>query len=524
MFKATLLLTKLQICNFFGINEARFARDPKKKSRVKTTMIAFLIMGIAIVVYAASLSYALASFGFSEIVPLYLGLMAFGIIFGLSVYRAGTIFDVKSYEKLSVLPVSQAAIVASKFLSLYIANFLFAFVVTASGAIATSVAMGFDLWFVLSMILSSIFLPLLPIALALLIGTAIYAIVSRFKKNNFLKTLLTSVFVVALVAFPSLIDSQATDLELITDIAAIMSSIGNVFAPLNWLAAGTRVSGIGYYFLFALVSLAAFAAYSFVVGKFYKNICSALSANGASASFKMSEQTAKKPLFALYKRELKRYVSVSIYFMNTCMGNLMAVVLSIAVVCVGVDEILTPLGIPMALVQSVVPFLIAGIVNLSPMTCCAISMEGKGWEQTKCLPVSVKTVMLAKLLVQWTFSVPASLICSILFSIALGVTVWIFVIPLAAAFLLAVVALFINAKYPCLEWDNPTVPVKQASSTLLSMLATFGVLIVSAVATVAAGQKFAPLVIALFAAAYVAVGVIFYKKVTSIRLNEIDGR
>ena len=116
------------------------------------------------------------------------------------------------------------------------------------------------------------------------------------------------------------------------------------------------------------------------------------------------------------------------------------------------------------------------------------------------------------------------MICSILFSIALGVTVWIFVIPLAAAFLLAVVALFINAKYPCLEWDNPTIPVKQASSTLLSMLATFGVLIVSAVATVAAGQKFAPLVIALFAAAYVAVGVIFYKKVTSIRLNEIDGR
>ena len=155
MFKATLLLTKLQICNFFGFNEARFARDPKQKKRIQTTLIACAIMAVMVVVYSASLSYALANYGFAEIVPLYLGLMSFGIIFGLSVYRPGTIFDIKSYEKLAVLPVSKTAIVASKFLSLYLANFLFAFVVTTSGAIATVVASGFDLWFLISMILSS---------------------------------------------------------------------------------------------------------------------------------------------------------------------------------------------------------------------------------------------------------------------------------------------------------------------------------------------------------------------------------
>ena len=162
------------------------------------------------------------------------------------------------------------------------------------------------------------------------------------------------------------------------------------------------------------------------------------------------------------------------------------------------------------------------ILQISPMTCCAISMEGKGWEQTKCLPVSAKTVMDAKLLVQLTCAIPSSLISSILFSIALGATIWTFVIPLVLAVMFAVVALLINAKFPCLTWDNPTIPVKQGSSTLICMLLTAGVGVLSIVATVAAGQKFAQLVLPLLTIAYVGVAWFCYKKVTSIRLNSID--
>ena len=226
MFKSVLLLTKLQICNIFGLNEAKYAKDKKSKTRVRGTLYAFAVIGLMLVFYGASLSVALASFGYKEIVPLYLALMSFSIIFGLSVFRAGTIFDAKSYEKLAVLPVSQNAIVASKFLTLYVTNFLFAFVVMVSGAVATCVTVGFDAWFLFSMILSSVFLPFLPLTLALVIGTVIYMIVSRFKKNNFLKTALTTIFVVTVIFWPTMIDSNATDSEMIQDLAALFSMVG----------------------------------------------------------------------------------------------------------------------------------------------------------------------------------------------------------------------------------------------------------------------------------------------------------
>ena len=83
MFKSVFLLTKIQLLNAFGINEARFAKDEKKKKNVKMTLIAFIIVGITLAVYSATLSQGLAVMGYMQIVPLYLGLLATGLIFSL---------------------------------------------------------------------------------------------------------------------------------------------------------------------------------------------------------------------------------------------------------------------------------------------------------------------------------------------------------------------------------------------------------------------------------------------------------
>ena len=125
-------------------------------------------------------------------------------------------------------------------------------------------------------------------------------------------------------------------------------------------------------------------------------------------------------------------------------------------------------------------------------------------------------------MVKLVIAIPSSLISAILFSIALGATVWLFIIPVVLAVTFAVTALLVNAKFPSLTWDNPTIPVKQGSSTLFSMLITVGVGVLSIVATVAVGQKFAQLVMALLVIAYEVIGVVCYKKLTSIRLNSID--
>ncbi len=526
MFKDIYVLTKLQVCNIFGLNEARFSRDKKKRKTVFVTLAAYLVLAGILIFYAAGLSVAFATLGLVSVVPLYLAILSVGLAFGLTVFRAGALFNVKSYEKLAVLPVSQSAIVASRFLSLYIVIFLYTFTIMSSGGIACGLSVGGDVWFYLSMILSSVFLPLLPMTVALCIGVAVYAIISKFKRKNLTHTLFALAVIIFAFAFPFFTDSSQTDAEFLTDIAAALFSVGEIIRPVLWLALGVKWSEIGYYFLFVGVSTAVFAAFAYVVGKFYKNICSGLASNATKGNFSVREQKGKTALAALYKRELKRYFSSSIYFTNTIIGNILAIVFSATCLVLGVDELLSAVGGTEKIIYAAAPFLLVCVLNLSPMTACAVSMEGKGWELTKSLPVSAKTVMTAKLLVQFTFSITSALISEILLWIAFQPTgfalVWFLITPPVMTALGGVAGLYINIKNPHLHWENEVTAVKQSTSTLLSMLfgVAIGVLPLVGVILVPVWSIdwfiAGTIVLALVAAAYL------YKKTTSVSLNEID--
>lgn len=525
MIKGLYYLTKLQICNLFGINEARFSREPKQKKRATAMLATFALLGGMLVFYAVGLSVALVEFSLGEIVPLYLALLSTVMIFGLTVLKAGALFGVKAYEKLAVLPVSNAVVVASRFLSLYIVNFLFAFVITVSGGVTYGVMANQGIWFYFSICLSSVFIPLMPMSMALAIGVGVYAITSRFKKNNTLRTAFVLVVVIVCVAFPSLFQDQS-DAEFIGGIASAINAVGVWLFPLNWLAKGTAISGIGYYFLFLAISVLVFAVFSLVVGKFYKTICSGLSSNATKGQYSVGEMKTGSPLFALYKRELKGYISSSNYFINTIIGNILALLLAITCLFTGFSELFDGLGLPMETALRFVPFIFALCLVISPPTACAISMEGKGWELTKSLPVSSKTIMKAKLLVAFTFSLPATILGEICLWIGLKVTgmnlVWLLVSPPIIVLLMTVAGLFINVKNPMLHWENEAQAVKQSTATLFTMLLGLVTAILPVICVVALPGKIADLALAFVLLFMLIVAYLLYKKISGISLNSID--
>ncbi len=525
MIKELYYLTKLQICNLFGINEARFSREPKKKKRAIAMLATFLLLGAMLVFYAVGLSVALVEFSLGEIVPLYLGLLSTLMIFGLTVFKAGALFNVKAYEKLAVLPVSNAVLVASRFMSLYIVNFLFAFVITVSGGITYGVMANQGVWFYISTCLSSVFIPLLPMSAALAIGVGVYAITSRFKKNNFLRTAFVLVFVIVCLAFPYFFQEQS-DAEFIGGIATAINAVGVWLFPLNWLAKGTSISGIGYYFLFLASSALVFAAFSLVVGRFYKTICSGLSSNATKGQYSVGEMKTGSPLFALYKRELKGYISSSNYFINTVIGNILALFLALTCLFTGFNKLFDGLGLPVETALRFVPFIFALCLVISPSTACAISMEGKCWELTKSLPVSSKTVMDAKLLVSFTFSLPVAILGGICLGIGLKATgmnlVWILIAPSIIVTLVTVAGLFINAKNPMLHWENEAQAVKQAASTLFTMIFGLVIGILPVICVVALPSGIADLALAFVLLIMIVLAYCLYQKISKISLNSID--
>jgi ABC-2 type transport system permease protein len=327
------------------------------------------------------------------------------------------------------------------------------------------------------------------------------------------------------MAFPSLFQGQS-DSEFMNTIASFIQNVGGFVLPLTWLAKGVYLSGIGYYFLFVLTSVFVFAVFALVVGRFYKTICSGLSSNATKGRYSVGEMKAQSALFALYKRELKGYVSSSLYFMNTAIGYALAVVLAISVGFIGVEAVFTGLGIYGKIIKEIIPFIFAITLCLMPSTACAISIEGKGWDLTKSLPVPAKTVMDAKLLTFYTFALPCAVIGEIALLIALkpvgGALLSTMVAPLVVMLFAGVAGLFVNVKFPVFDWDNEAQVVKQSSSALISMLVCFVSGGIPALLKIAVPESVFVWGLLAYLIVLVGVGIVLYQKLITISLNSID--
>ena len=163
MWKSIRLLTWLSLCNFLGLNEARFSKDPKKKNRLLAVAVAMLILGATLVLYVGAMTFGFIEMNLTEVIPIYLGVVISLITFVFMVFRAGpSLFSLKQFERLSVLPVKPAAIVISRFLTLYITDLVISVLSTAAVLVVCACNVTLSPWFYISMILGSFFLPLLP--------------------------------------------------------------------------------------------------------------------------------------------------------------------------------------------------------------------------------------------------------------------------------------------------------------------------------------------------------------------------
>lgn len=475
MLKHAFLLTGIHLRNAFGINQARFSYDPAKRRKMILTPIAFLILGIMLCIFIAGITFGFVYLSAAEHIPLFLASAISAVIFFFTIFRAGPVlFDTRSYEMQIILPVHPVSIVISRFLRLYVFNTALSLLIILSGTVTLSVLMpvGIDYW--LMMLPGAFLIPLIPMTISMFIGSLTYALTSRMRHKNIASTILSLLFVVAVVLLPMLADqSEDSYIELAESLQSLVVSFSTTYLPAAWFSAG--LSGKPeFYGLFACVSVGIFGIFAIIIGKYYRGICARLMNIGTKRKYAVKSGEASSVFCALYQKELRRYFASTIYVTNTIIGYVLAVILSGAMLFTSVDAVFSEFGISADNAAGLIPFVLALISSLSPMTTSTISMEGKYWDITRSLPVSAEKLLFAKLAVNYTFSLPCAILCSSLITAALkpqGLSVlWIFLIPLALALLNGAAGLWLNLRNANFIWDSEAIPVKQASPVLYAML------------------------------------------------------
>ena len=166
--------------------------------------------------------------------------------------------------------------------------------------------------------------------------------------------------------------------------------------------------------------------------------------------------------------------------MNTDIGTVMAVIMTVALIVVGKAQVMEVLegvfglGSQAGLIFGLV---IAAAQCLSLTATSSVSMEGKGIYIIKALPIRANVWLRSKLLVSMLPPVAGGLLCGVALTVAWKLPFWNALLILGLCVLVgwafSVVELALGLHFCRFDWENPVEVIKQGGGVMLSMLITF---------------------------------------------------
>ncbi|ONI47079.1 hypothetical protein AN643_00675 [Candidatus Epulonipiscioides saccharophilum] len=516
----TALLLRAQIYNNFAINEL-FSKESKNKQNFILVCIGALIVIIIMSSYILDIANSLVSLGAPGLIPPYVVAMSSLLILVFTLlWSNGVLFGSKDFEMLSSLPVTSKDIVRSKFLFMYLSNFILSAIFLIPAGIVWFISTTDNMLFSIMYIVGIFFVPLIPMCIALLIGLFIMILTSKLKNKNIFQLILSLLLFVGLFALNFTSVQTETGPNVVMVILA--EQIYSLY-PLSKLFFFEQENALIMNALFFLISILIFWFSIELAGRNYTKI-NALMSQQNTASNRKVQNKKYSPLKAMYIKEAKRFFSSYLYMLNTGIFVFFLFALSIAMLFISPDTLLAKFfgGVDVTpLVGTYAPFVIATMLGLSCMTASSISLEGQNIYTLKSIPLSQQTFLNAKILFNLSLTsigyFSALIVLLLKFDLTLLQILSLIVIPAIYSIFASVQGLYINAKFPKFDWDNEAVVIKQSLSVLL---ATFVAMI--SVALPILLSMFLPLsflaVLWLVALVLIAITGVLYTKVCRMKI------
>lgn len=483
---------KLQLVNLYGKNVYRNLKDPKEKRKKFWLYIAYVFVILVAAGYAGGMSYGYVYMGLAEILPVYLIMVVSLIILLFSIFKAGdVIFQKNSYDILVSLPVKNSTIVISRFVRLYVENMLLVVTVMLPAMAVYGIMVQPSWTFYVIGVLVAGFIPIVPITISVFVGALIKAISSRSRHKNLVSVLLSVALVIGLMVGGMRFSVLAENIdikELTNLLHMILDAINCIYPPAVWLGSAMLKGNFVVCFGCVCAGILVLGIVIGVVSKNYTRICDGIFSTSAKHNYKMEHLKSSHMLWALYKREFKRYFASSVYVTNTIISPLMGMIFAGAMLFVTPEQLdaaavdfYAQSGMILQM-RSMLPMALAAMFCMMPITAVLISMEGKQWWIIKTLPIRAKQLLDSKLLMNLSILVPCCGISVIMVAIGQKVTavefVWLLLVPFLSMIFSCVFGQAVNLKLAVFDWENEVSVVKQSASTFVGGLVPFLVMLV----------------------------------------------
>ena len=485
------LLTKNRLIEQLGINVFRYEKDKRKRNSKIALTVSIGIILIMLIAYCGGMAYEYVYLGMIDLIPSIALFISSLFTLSFSLFKSnGELFGFYDYDQVMSLPLTVRTIINSRFLNMYIWNTLIAFIVMFPMGIIyilfeQPAFISYLMWFI------SIFLvSLIPTAVAAIFGAVVTAISVKFKYTSAVATFLSIALLIVFmllsmsvatsdIGFGELFDFQTGTInaDAFSTLAPYVSDRLNQFYLPTKLFKEAIVDGeILSFLIFAGISIGLYMLFLLLLSIKYKQINTALTSHISRGNYKVGVLRQSGMLLALYKKTIMRILKSTVCATNLLVGCVLTILLAVMVLTAGPEKILQNLDLVdyFPIVKNVAGYVIAAMVSMSNTAAISLALEGKNIWLIKSLPISPKTLYDSYLLSNLTFTIPTSIVCSILFSIALNTsfieTILIIVTPLSFSLFTAVAGIFIGNRMAYYDWQDETQLIKQSMMSLIGML------------------------------------------------------
>ncbi|MBF4806185.1 MAG: hypothetical protein HXM47_06315 [Pseudoleptotrichia goodfellowii] len=463
------ILIRVQIYNFFPINEIRYSKNSKSSGSITSFGITLLFVFSCI--YNIMTAKTLVQVGQQELIPAYmLAVSSFAILFLTIFYSNGILFGSHDMEALLSLSVKGLYIISSKFMFMYLLNFFIGLMFMLPGGIVWVGSESLGAVDIILFFLSILFVPLIPMCIALCMGIIIVVASSFFKRKNIVALIFSFAMIGAIgyMAVSAMGNENSIGIILAKQITGLYP-ISKLFMQYY-----NFPMYIGEEF-FIFLSTAVFYIFIKIVSAKYGLLNTLAKTIPGYADNK--ETYNRKSLFvALYKKELGRFLSSYMEVLNAGFGVILLCVFSIFLLFNPVEQIGRYVGIENIneYFSNLSPLFIAAMLVISCQAASAISLEGKNIWILQSSPAKVKTILNSKIALNLTLHMIGYIISVFVFILKLDMNfIQIFnliIVPICYSLFITVTGVALNKKYPNYNWESEMIVVKQSMPVILSGL------------------------------------------------------
>ena len=466
------ILIRAQLINFFPINEIREPRN-KKQSSVVIASFGIITLAIFFCVYNIMTAKTLVQVGQQELIPAYMvAVSSFSILFLTIFYSNGILFGSRDIETLLSLPLKSSDIISSKFMFMYLLNFLIGFIFMLPGGIVWVLNGSLNVLHIILYFTSMIFVPLIPMCIAACMGMIVVAVSSYFKRKNVIALIFSFVMIgiIGYIAVSAMKSGNEDSIEIMLSkqITALYPISGLFVQHTNF----PMYIGMG---LFIAFSTAVFYIFVKIVAMKY-GLLNTLAKTTSRYSDNKKSYNRKSIFLALYKKEMGRFLSSYMAVLNAGLGVILLCVFSIFLLFNSVEQIGESSGIENIneYLSNFAPLFIASMLSLSCPAASAISLEGKNIWILQSSPVKVKMILNSKIAVNLTLHLIGYMISIFVFMLKLDMNfiqvINLIFVPICYSIFITVIGISLNKKYPNYEWESEMMVVKQSMPVIVSGL------------------------------------------------------